>query len=62
MMATSINSFWRDLHLTSKLLMFLRRQLGSISNSIKEAFLKAIHASHLESLIMMEMTVQACWP
>ena len=62
MKATSINSFWRDLHLTSKLLMFLRRQLGSIPNSIKEAFVEAIHATHLESLIIVDMTVQACWP
>ena len=55
-----MHSFWRDLHVKDGSVCFYDRM--AIPNSIKDAYVEAIYATHPRSLGMMDMTVHAWWP
>ena len=55
-----IQSFWKDLHVKNG--CFYIDDRIAIPNSIKEAYVEAIHATHPGSWGMMDMATHACWP
>ena len=52
-----IHSFWKDLHVKNGCVCFYDRI--ALTNSIKDTYVDAIHATHPGSLGMMDMTVHA---
>ena len=55
-----IHNFWKDFHLRNGCVCIDDRI--AIPNSIKGAYVEAIHATHYGSLGMTDMAVHAWWP
>ena len=55
-----IHSFWKDLHVKNGCVCIEDRI--AIPNSIKDAYVEAIHATHPRSWGMTDMATHAWWP